>query len=230
MDQHPRASTGSPVIRFLTLGAATLVTASLVYALTPEAKDLTSLWAFLFHLVPFVLAVETVAALRPEWIQRGRLREITMLAVFLGFMIFLVPHLFGEFSTGDGDRFYRWMMITAPYVIIALTAALRLGGAAAASARRFGYAALILMVSGLEDLFYLLVNSEPIPERWTWAEHMIVRLGGHVPSNEEAYVFIAVHIALAVVVLTLPWRRTRGNQAGPVGDDEPSSAVLSPVG
>lgn len=204
MDDQTRVS---PAVRFLVLAALTLLATGLVLAITPQGKDLTSLWLFLVHLVPFALAVESVAALRPEWLQRYRLREVALLAVFLGFWIYLVPNLFAQFNLQDFDRFYHWLMITTPYLIIAITLALRLGGAAAATVRRFGYAALILMVSGLEDLFYQIVNGLPIPEEWTWAEHMIVRLGGHVPSKYEAYAFIAVHVVLAVIVVTLPWRR-----------------------
>lgn len=203
------------VVRFAVLAAATLASTVLVLATTPQAKELTTIWMFFFHLVPFVLAVETIAALRPAWLARGRLREVAMLVVFLGFMIFLVPNLFGQFNLQDFDRFYHWMMITAPYVIIALTLALRLGGGGSATVRRFGYAALILMVSGLEDLFYQLVNGLEIPDRWTWAQHMIVRLGGHVPTQNEAFVFIAVHVVLAVVVLTLPWRRGSRSEERP---------------
>lgn len=213
---------GQSLPRFAALAAATLVATGVVFAVTPEGKDLTNIGMFFLHLVPFVLAVETIVVLDPRWLLRGRVREVLLLLAFLGFMIFLVPHLFGEFNLQDFGRFYHWMMITAPYVIIALAFAFRAGGAAPGSVRRFGYAALILMVSGLEDLFYQLVNNVPIPERWTWAQHMIVRLGGHVPTQHQAYAFIAVHVVLAVVVLTLPWRR-RGTSA-----DEPAAQAATP--
>lgn len=214
-DQSTDQSRDTSTVRFVVLAVLTLAATGLVLATTPQAKELTNVWTFFFYLVPFVLAVETVAAMRPDWLARGRLREVTMLVVFLGFMIFLVPNLFGQFNLQDFDRFYHWMMITAPYMIISLGLALRLGGAGAATVRRFGYAALILMVSGLEDLFYQIVNGLEIPDRWTWAQHMIVRLGGHVPSQSEAFVFIGVHVVLAVVVLTLPWHR-RGRSQGSV--------------
>lgn len=207
MDDQPRVSSAA---RFGVLAVLTLIATGLVLTVTPRGQDLTSVWVFLAHLVPFVLAVESVAALCPQWLRRGRLREVAVILVFLGFWLYLVPSLFAQFNLQDFDRFYHWLMITTPYVIIAMSLALRLGGASPATVRRFGYAALLLMVSGLEDLFYQIVNGLPIPERWDWAQHMIVRLGGHVPSKYEAYAFIAVHVVLAIIVLTLPWRRRGG--------------------
>jgi hypothetical protein len=74
---------------------------------------------------------------------------------------------------------------------------------------------LLLMLSGLEDLAFLVVNphTDPrwtsIPEVWTWASHMKVFIG-HAPTKYEAYGFIAVHTALALLVLFLPARAVTG--------------------
>ena len=44
-----------------------------------------------------------------------------------------------------------------------------------------------------------------IPKVWFWADHMKIFLG-HYPSKNEAFVFIAVHVVLALLILFLPGR------------------------
>ena len=69
---------------------------------------------------------------------------------------------------------------------------------------------LLLMLSGMEDLAFFLVNSHPpgefnpIPQVWDWVPHMSVRLGHH-PSLNEVYAFITVHFVLAAWVLFYPF-------------------------
>jgi hypothetical protein len=85
--------------------------------------------------------------------------------------------------------------------------------------RRMAWAMLLLMISGIEDLTFLLVNdhTDPrftsIPDRWEWATHMRVRLGFY-PTKYQAYAFIAVHVlaALAVLVAPVPRRRRRSGR------------------
>jgi hypothetical protein len=44
-----------------------------------------------------------------------------------------------------------------------------------------------------------------MPEVWSWASHMTVFLG-HPPTKYQAFAFIAIHVALAALVLFLPGR------------------------
>jgi hypothetical protein len=125
------------------------------------------------------------------------------------------------------------MLTAAPFVILALTLTFRLGGGRPATTARLAAAMLLLMLSGLEDLAFLLVNPHtdprwtPIPEVWTWASHIEVFIG-HPPTKYEAYAFITVHVLLAVAVLFLPgrvvsapWRRLRRGP-GPVAANHPA--------
>jgi hypothetical protein len=96
-------------------------------------------------------------------------------------------------------------------MILALSLAYRLGGGSRETSLRLTFAMLLLQLSGLEDLAFLTVNPHtdpewtPIPEKWTWADHMTVFLG-HAASKYEAYAFITVHVVLALLVLFLPVR------------------------
>jgi hypothetical protein len=105
--------------------------------------------------------------------------------------------------------------------------------------RRLGYAMLLLQLSGVEDLAYLTVNNHtdpewtPIPQVWTWADHMTVFVGRPLMKN-EAFVFIAVHVFIAVLVLALPdrfWRRLVPRRPVAAAEEpvpEPEPATTAP--
>jgi hypothetical protein len=103
------------------------------------------------------------------------------------------------------------MLALVPFVILALVLAYRLGGGTRETSLRLTFGMLLLQLSGLEDLAFLTVNPHtdpqwtPIPETWTWADHMTVFLG-HPASKHQAYAFITVHVVLALLVLFLPAR------------------------
>ena len=204
--------------RFALLAGATFVSGLLLVGLAPDGKQLDSLWLFLAYLVPFVFAAETVAALDPGWLRRWRLREVIGVLTFTVFFCGFVPRMFDRVIAEDFDGFYSLVRVLAPLIILAFALHQRLGGAPAATVRRISYASLLVMLSGLEDLMFWVWRGRPVPQEWDWAEHMTVRLG-HVASRTEAYVFIAVHLVLAVAVLCWPARRR-----------VPPAAVTPPVG
>lgn len=188
----------------LSLGVVACLTALAVHELVPN--DVENLGSFLFALVPFVLAAEAVARFPDAW--RGRwwvpaaLSTMTFVVVMAGF----APLMFGAMADNDFDRFYAQMRMLVPFLILALALAIRLGGASAGQARRSAYACLLVMLSGLEDLMFSVWRGADIPDKWDWAEHITVRLG-HVANQNEAFVFIGVHLLLAVAVLVVPLRR-----------------------
>ncbi|MFI6214934.1 hypothetical protein ACIBCD_23340 [Nocardia brasiliensis] len=199
----------SPAVRSALLGGAAVVAAGLVWGTTGREHGVPSVWALLASLIPFVLATETIASLRPEWFRRGRLVEICALAAFLVVFCFLVPKIFAAALDDDFSRLYSWMRILVPLLILCLALMLRLGGAGPAVARRVGYVGILVMLSGIEDLAFQLLRGKPLAAQWDWADHMTVRLG-HVASRNEALTFIVVHLVLAAVVLLLPdryWQR-----------------------
>lgn len=190
-------------------GAGALLAAALVVAVSPPQRQVSSLVDFLFKLVPFVLGLEAIARLELDAQWRRVAALVAVPVSFLGFFCWFVPKIF--FSLDDFPRVYVIVLELTPYVILALVMALRLGGGAAELVRRLGFAMLILMQSGLEDLAFLTVNhhTDPdfasIPDRWTWASHIKVWIG-HYPTKYEAYAFIALHVVAAGLVLFAPLR------------------------
>lgn len=199
-------------VPFALLAAGAVTAAGLVWLVLPRDKELASLWEFLAKLVPFVLAAEAIARLEAGERARRWLAAAAVPATFLVFFVFFVPKVF--FHAEDTATLYYLMLTLTPFVILALALAHRLGGGQPGTTRRLAYGMLLLMVSGIEDLAFLTINPHtdprwtPIPERWTWPSHMIVRLG-HAPTKYEAYAFIGVHLVLAGLVLFLPSRVAR---------------------
>ncbi len=191
------------------LGAAAAAMTAAVFLALPPQREATSLARFLIQLVPFFLAAEAIARLRLGESLRLRAALVATPIAFLVIFCWFVPKIF--FSLDTFETVYVLILQMVPFIILSMTLAFRLGGGPAAMCRRLSTALLLLMLSGLEDLAFLTVNphTDPawatIPERWNWASHMEVFLG-HYPTKYEAYAFIGVHVALALLVLFLPAR------------------------
>jgi hypothetical protein len=181
----------------------------------PHGRDTESLWELLAKLTPFVAASIAVAWLDLDWARRLRLQLVLPPLCFLAIFTFFVPRIlfYGNLGADFGQLYYTVLMLV-PFVILSLVLAVRLGGARRSTALRLAAAMMLLQLSGIEDLAFLTVNDlsgteyATIPEVWAWADHMTVRLG-HPPTKYEAYVFIAVHITAAVLVLAVPGRVVR---------------------
>lgn len=215
-EQVPSIPEGSPELELrrnlpaLTLAAAALAVGAFIWLVLPHEREVTSLWTFLFKLVPFVLAAEAIARLDPGLIARFRRAALIVLPIsFAIYFLYFVPRIF--YFMDDHPNLYYHILVLTPFLILAFTLAYRLGGGGAVTARRLAYGMLLVMVSGAEDLAFLTVNDlsgtpfHPIPDVWDWASHMTVRLG-HPPTKYEAYVFIAVHLVAAAMVLFAPGR------------------------
>jgi hypothetical protein len=203
---------------FALLALGAVAAAAVVWFAMPHSKQIGSLWVLLVKLLPFVLATEAVARLELGARARRVIGLLAVPAVFLVFFAFFVPKIF--FYADDGPTLYYYVLTLTPFIILGLALTYRLGGGAAGATRRLSYAMLLLMLSGIEDLAFLTVNPHtdprwtPIPDRWTWAEHITVVLGGHVATKLQAYAFIAVHVVLAGLVVFLPGRVVRAALPG----------------
>ena len=210
-----RAWPTGPLGRSVLFGALTLLTATAVALAGPDGTELDNLWWLLAHLVPFVLATETIAVLDPRWFARWRLAELAAVASFALVFCVFVPKMFDRVLADDFDGFYGLMRTLAPLLILIIALPYRLGGGPAGAVRRMSYASLLVMLSGIEDLLFWVWRGSPIPAQWDWAHHMTVVLG-HVASRTEAYLFIGVHLAAAAAILAMPsgllWRRTRARR------------------
>ena len=194
----------------LIAGGIAAALAVFVYFGMPHSRDLTSLWVLLFKLTPYVAAVVAIAYLDQGWSRRLRLELIAPPLCFLVFFAYFVPKIF-FYSDKDFTKLYYNTLIMVPFIILSLLLAMRLGGGSTATVARLGAAMILLQLSGIEDLAFLLVNDlsgtplATIPDVWTWADHIAVRIGHH-PTKYEAYAFITVHIVLAILALALPAR------------------------
>jgi len=196
----------------VTLGAGLIavILGAIVWFGMPHDRNVESLWVLLFKLTPFIAGVFAVAWIDLDWAHRLRLPLILLPLCFLVFFCFFVPRLFFfALVLQDGAGVYYTALTCVPFIILAFTAAFRLGGGSRETALRLPFAMILLQLSGLEDLAFLTVNDHtdpkwtPIPEVWDWADHITVFLG-HPATKHEAYAFITVHVILALLVLFLP--------------------------
>ncbi len=187
-----------------------LVLTAVILAFLPMEKEISSLWVFLFKLLPFVFATLSIAHLDFVDGVRKKLGLVSVPVTFLGFFCYFVPTLF--FYSDEFEVMYQTMLLAVPYVILTLAFSYRMGGGSSGNTIRLSFAMLLLMISGIEDLAFVLLSSlyDPdwlgVPAVWDWASHMTVRVGRPVTAF-EAYVFIAAHVALAVFVMFYPFRR-----------------------
>jgi hypothetical protein len=196
-------------------GAAVALTVVIWFVL-PHDREVSNAGLLLFKLAPFACAAAAIACADDASLRRWRLHLVLIPGSFLVFFCFFVPRVFFYSGTdGDFPRLYYHMLTAVPFIILALTLAFRLGGGPPAATARLALAMLLLMLSGLEDLAFLLVNPHtdprwtPIPAVWTWASHIEVFIG-HPPSRYEAYAFITAHVLLAIAVLVVPGRFVTG--------------------
>ncbi|WP_336204420.1 hypothetical protein [Nonomuraea sp. LPB2021202275-12-8] len=196
----------------LLLGALTVALAAVVRFVIPYEREISSIWMLLVKLTPQLAAFASVAWIDVAWARRLRLHLVALPAIFLGFLCYFVPATFmTALDMVDGtavfEDLYLHVVVFVPFIMIALVLAYRLGGGSREGVLRLGAAMTILQMSGLEDLVAVVLNSrlDGIPEVWDWAHHITVRLG-HVATRTEAYAFIAVHVVLAVLALTVPRR------------------------
>lgn len=193
----------------LVAGAVAAALGALVYFGMPHERDLTSLWVLLVKLTPFLAATVAIAWLDVAWAHRLRLHLILPPVCFVVFFAYFVPKIFYYGNLGaDFGQLYYTVLILVPFVILSLVLALRLGGGSTSTVLRLSAALMLLQLSGIEDLAFLVVNNVPIPDVWEWADHITVFIG-HPPSRTEAYLFIAVHLVLVLLVLGLPDRYFR---------------------
>jgi len=175
----------------------------------PHDRQVQSLGIFLFKLLPFLLAAIAIAFFDINYLYRFKL---VFPAFFIGFLIIFtvfVPKIF--FHLENYEQVYYLILMLVPFIILFTTLAYRLGGGATGNCLRLALSLLVIMLSGIEDLAFLTINNHTdpawstIPEVWTWASHIKVRIG-HYPTKYEAYAFIAFHFVLAFFIAYFPFK------------------------
>jgi hypothetical protein len=195
---------------WLATGVPAVVLAGLIMVVLPPQQTLGNLADWAFRLSPFVLAVVTVALL-PQW-RFGPALLVLAVIVYMGLIdTGLVLRIldFGAAPEVEQDKafqsIYQWELMTVTFVVLFALLAYRLGGAKATSVFKLGIAAVLVTISGLNDLTFWATYdwADGRPTHLAWASHIIVFVGGP-PSVATAVLFAAVHLVLAFAVLLLP--------------------------
>lgn len=189
--------------------AAAAVLALLIMVVLPPDQTLDNLAEWAFKLSPFAFAVVAVALL-PPW----RAAPGLLLLGVLGYMGYIDTEMilriqeFGRTADQDGafEPVYQFELFITTFIVLLMLLGYRLGGARTANVLKTGVAALLVVVSGLNDLTFWALNevwaAGSRPSDLPWASHIVVFTG--VPSVLTAVVFMVVHVALAAVVIALP--------------------------
>lgn len=184
----------------------------LIMVVLPPDRTVDSIGEVLFKLSPLLLAVLTVAGF-PQRPALGLLLLGLLVVGYMGVIDTLnIIHIF-DYAEADDQaaafpQLYQFTIFLNAFTVIAVLFGYRLGGASSANVLKAGVAAVLLVISGLNDLSFYYLYAWPAgrPERLDWASHIEVFVGGP-PTPAVAIGFCLVHVALAAVVLALPVRR-----------------------
>jgi hypothetical protein len=183
--------------------AAAVLTLLITVVLPPDrTQDNVAEWTF--ALSPLVLAVLAVSVL-----PRGRFGPLVIVLAVLAYMAYvdttLILRVLEFRATGRFGPLYQFQLIVVGYLVLAGLLGLRLGGARSAVVLKTGVAAILVVVSGLNDVTFWAMYRFPEgrPDTLHWASHIAVFTGGP-PGVATAVVFAAVHLVLAGIVLALP--------------------------
>jgi len=178
----------------------------------PADRTINSVGEVLFKTAPLLFAVLAVAYF-PQRPGLGLALVGVLLVGYMGVIDTLNVHnIFGYAESADQDAafpaLYEWTIFVNAFTVLAVLFAYRLGGATAGRVLRAGFAGILVLISGLNDLTFYYTNdwNGPRPATLAWASHIAVFTGGP-PSATAAIVFCAVHLGLAAVVLAAPLGR-----------------------
>jgi hypothetical protein len=199
---------------WLVPAAPAVVLVLLIMVVLPPEQTLADLGDWAFRLSPFPLAVLTVALLPRRWL--GAALLVLGVVVYMGYLdTGMVSRILDLANAPDAQQdamfepVYQFELFTATFVVLFALLAYRMGGARTASVVKVGVASVLVVISGLNDMTFWLTNDwgpDGRPSVLHWASHITVFVGGP-PGVVTAWVFLAVHLLLAAVVLALPLGR-----------------------
>ncbi|WP_424233473.1 hypothetical protein [Actinophytocola sp.] len=204
--------------RWLWLAAAVpaAVLAGLIMVVLPPDQTLGNLGEWLFKLSPFLFAVLAVAVF-----PRGRFGPALVVAgvlVYMGYLdTALILRILEYRADGEFSVVYQFQLFVVTYIVLFGLLAFRLGGARTATVVKVGAAGVLIVISGLNDLGFWVMNDwgpDGRPSTLDWASHISVFTGGP-PSVPVAVVFLLVHLALAAAVVMAPVERWTDRRLAP---------------
>ncbi|MDN5895388.1 MAG: hypothetical protein L0H93_15360, partial [Nocardioides sp.] len=131
-------------------------------------------------------------------------------AVDTGYIIAIFRYAEAEDQAAAFPDLYRVQLFVAAFVVMAILFAYRLGGAGTEKVIRAGFASILVVISGLNDLTSWAFDSWPEgrPDTLFWASHIEVFVGGP-PTPLVALGFCSIHLVLAALLILVPLRRGR---------------------
>lgn len=187
--------------------------AGLIMVVLPPDRTLDNLAEWAFRLSPFLLAVLAVSLL-----PRGRFSAALVVLAVVVYMSYVDTAFVLRILRYGQDRadgvtstfqlVYQFELVVVTYTVLFGLLAFRLGGARTTTVLKTGVAAVLIVISGMNDLTFWVFYEWPEgrPTVFDWASHISVFVGGP-PSVTTAVVFMTVHIVLAAVVVALPLGR-----------------------
>lgn len=132
------------------------VLAGLIMVVLPPDQTLDSVAEWLFRLSPFLLAVLAVSLF-----PRNRFSPVLLVLAVVVYMGFLDTEMvlrilaYGDAPQADQQAafrpVYQFELFTVTYVVLVMLLALRLGGARTTTVLKVGIAAILIVISGLND-------------------------------------------------------------------------------
>lgn len=178
-----------------------------------HAQAIPSVWVFLLKLLPFLFALIGISLfpshkIQPPW---------NIILIILGFGVVFCygfPKQAYFFLKSDWESFYLVAQMMMPFTILLLAFTMKTFGMKVKETFVFGLTCILFMLSGIEDLTFLLLNPNletgefMIPEKWDWAHHMTIR-AGRVLNRNEAFGFIALHFLLIAFIFYVSYSNNR---------------------
>jgi hypothetical protein len=183
--------------------------AALIMLVLPADRTIDNVGEVLFKVSPLLLAVLAIAGFP----RRPGLGMALLAVLVIGYMGVVdtlnITHILDYAESPDQDaafpELYQFTIFVNAFTVLAVLFGYRLGGATTARVLKVGVAAVLVVISGLNDLTFYFSYAWPDgrPDRLSWASHIAVFVGGP-PTAVVAIGFCLVHLALAAVVLALP--------------------------
>lgn len=195
-----------------------IITALTLFVLPPD-RTLHGLVDFAFKVSPLLLAVLAIA-LFPQHSPWLRWLMLLGFVFYMGYVdsafILQVDKLAAAAVAGEVQKqfptFYTFNLFVNSFTLLFALLAYRLGGGSATNVIKLGCAAILVTISGLNDLTMWAMYPWPAGERpfvFDWASHVAIFIGRD-PNLYHMIGFLAVHLALAVTIVLLPLQRRVG--------------------
>ena len=186
--------------------------AGLIMIVLPPDRTIDNVGEVLFKVAPLVLAVLAAAGF-PQHPGLGMGLLALLVVGYLGAVDTLnITRTLEYAESTDQDaafpRLYQFTIFVNAFTVLAVLFGYRLGGASGIRTLKVGLAAVLIVISGLNDLTFYYSYAWPAsrPDRLAWASHISVFVGGP-PTPAVAIAFCLVHLGLAAVILALPAHR-----------------------